>query len=92
MSLFEKWLEVETLDGVPISRVLEMLNAECGTHYKHNWVSQNRSRDKNLPIRVRRYMLSKVLPVIFEEISDEIKGLSDDDARSAISAKSVDLV
>jgi hypothetical protein len=86
MSLFERWLEIEKSTGKSMSEILAGINASCGTNYKHNWPSDIRARGGNaerIPLCVRRYMMSVVLPVLIKEnVSrgkiDDIKKMLDD--------------
>jgi len=67
-NLFVRWFEIETKSGKSFKQILEDINSECGTKYRHNWHAKMASRDysiERLPIAVRRSMMRKVLKAEF---------------------------
>lgn len=64
--LYQRWLEIEEASGKPLKRILDEINAACGTSYKHNWPSKMAESGYSMertPKAVRRYMMRRVLPV-----------------------------
>lgn len=70
-TLFERWMSIERATGRSLADILRDLNTVAGTNYKHNWPSVVAARNYELercPIKVRAYMLEKVLPVVLNEM------------------------
>lgn len=66
--LVSLWLDIEDKSDRKWVDILAELNETCGTRYRHNWLSQLRTRpSQNLPIAVRQYLMRRVLPVLFTE-------------------------
>ena len=71
--LFLNWLELEKKEK-SLGQALAEINEACGTNYKHNWPSLMERKNyalERIPLSVRQYMMRKVLPELFTELSTE---------------------
>ena len=69
--LFERWLDMERATGRTMEIILEDLNAACGTKYQYTWPHVMKARGyglERLPTKVRRYMMSRVLPLELDSL------------------------
>lgn len=73
MNLFINWLSEER-KTVTQKNAIERLNTACGTKYTESWPSKMEGRGYSLeriPIKVRRYMMQKVLPSLIPGHTEE---------------------